>query len=199
MKKLIAIFLCISLLGLAACSGGEGKDENPSEGTVSSPVASGKIDGIDFGLGADVSVVREHYYSLAVSDSSVDTGDDHNHENEEPQAYYNHTEKDGYSVIDISEARFYYVHGKEDKGIAAVATDSAAFGFTPGVTYKYEIEEATEAEGETLNAGEKELKFLAVRQEEVIVLRYEYENYQLDYYFYDNMLITTVLLDTTIW
>ena len=81
MKKLIAIFLCISLLGLAACSGGEGKDENPSEGTVSSPVASGKIDGIDFGLGADVSVVREHYYSLAVSDSSVDTGEEQ--ENEE--------------------------------------------------------------------------------------------------------------------
>ena len=61
------------------------------------------------------------------------------------------------------------------------------------------MEEANEQKGDTLNATDAELVFLAVRQEEVIILRYEYDNLRLDYYFYDNLLITTVLSDTDVW
>lgn len=200
MKRVLAVILCLALLLLAGCSGGSDKDNSSSE-EGNTIVSSGKIEGIDFGLGADVTTVKQHYSALAEEYKQNHTGEDgHNHgEEDEHFAYYDFTEKTDYSIIDIADARFYYLNGQEDKGIAAIATDSAAFGFTPGVTTKYEVEEATEKEGETLNATEAELVFLAVRQEDVILLRYEYDNYRLDYYFYDNMLITTVLSDTDVW
>lgn len=198
MKKIIAILITAVLICFAGCTGGN-TDKNPQE-EGNSIVSSGKIEGIDFGLGADVSTVKEHYSALAEEYSHNHTeSDGHDHSEDENFAYYELIQEDGYSIIDIADARFYYLHDKQDKGIAAVATDSAAFGFTPGVTLKYEVEAAFEEKGDTVNAGEEELKFLAVRQDSVIILRYEFENYQLDFYFYDNMLITTVLLDTELW
>ena len=102
-------------------------------------------------------------------------------------------------MIDISTARFYFENTKQDKGVSVIATDSETFGFTPGVTTKYEVEDSIKAEGETFNATDDELRFLAVRTEPVLVLRYEYEDYTLDFYFYENTLITTVLTDTDNW
>jgi hypothetical protein len=198
MKKLLAVVLCLALLLLAGCSGGN--DNNSSENEGGSIVSSGKIEGIDFGIGADVATVKQHYSALAeeYKQNHTENGE-HSHGEDEQFAYYELIEKTDYSIIDIADARFYYLNAQEDKGIAAVATDSEAFGFTPGITTKYEVEEANEQKGDTLNATDAELIFLAVRQEEVIILRYEYDNLRLDYYFYDNLLITTVLFDTDVW
>lgn len=204
MKRLICLLLCLAMLVLAGC---EKKDTDVSSqksatGEIDNLVADGKLDGIKFGLGADVSEIKAYYKNLAneYNNSHDHSDEDINHiHDEDNYAYYAEKIEADYTVIDISTARFYYEKGKEDKGIAVIATDSATFGFTPGVTTKYDVEDALKADGETINAGETELKFLAVRTEPVIVLRYEFGDYRLDYYFYDNVLITTVLADTSVW
>ncbi len=195
MKKLLALCLAVCLVfAFAGCGNTETPETNPE---IEELAISGKIDGIDFGLGSDVATVKQHYKSLAESQEDHFESDDHDHSAE--HAYYNLITKDGYSIIDISTARFYYVQGSEDKGIAAISTDGPTFGFTPGVTMKYEVEESVESSGKTLNATEDDLRFLAVRTGDTVILRYEYNNYQLNYFFYENVLIATVLVDTSIW
>ena len=198
MKKLIAIFLSLSLIFIFAGCGNSGQaDKNPE---INDLAISGKIDGVEFGLGSNVAEVKRHYSALAAKEDETHTEEDetHDHANEE-FAYYNLINKETYTIIDIASARFYYLNSGEDKGIAAISTDGPTFGFTPGVTMKYEVEEAVEAKGETEAATEADLRFLPVRTEDVVILRYKYDSYQLNYYFYDNVLISTVLIDTSIW
>ncbi len=195
MKKIISLVLCLFLLCLAGC--GADKDNSSSDtaplGEIEAVVAKGKLEGIEYGLSADIEKVKEHYSNLAAEyEKDHHDGDGHSHDDED-YAFFDESEKEGYVIYDISSARFFYEKGKESDGISAVATDGEVFGFTPGVTTKYEVEEAMTEEGESLNATEEELFFLPVRTEPVLILRYEIEDIQLDYYFYDNTLITTVI------
>ncbi len=205
MKKIIALALCICLISclFAGCGKSEpSKDTSSSTATgkIDSLASKGKIDGVDYGLGADIETVKAHYKELAEKYAEEHGDDDHDHGvTGEEGHYYYLDEYDDHTVIDVSSARFYFENGKEDKGISAIASDSDTFGFSVGVTTKYEVEEALKAEGKAVNAGEDELRFLAVRTEPVLVLRYEFGDYQLDFYFYDNLLITTVIIDTENW
>lgn len=201
MKKLIALLLVLSLciLSLAGCRDDEGSSSNNSAtGEIDALAADGKLDDIKYGLGADIDDVKKYYSDLEAEFLSEHTDEDgHNHDEE--YVYYNFEKKSDYSIIDISTARFYFENDKQDKGVSVIATDSETFGFTPGVTTKYEVEDSVKAEGETFNATDDELRFLAVRTEPVLVLRYEFEDYTLDFYFFENTLITTVITDTDNW
>ena len=204
MKKLIALMLCISLVALAGCgaapSSSEPSSSKSATGEIDSLASDGKVDGIEYGLGADVETVKEYYETLAEEYAAEHTDtDEHLHDDAEEYHYYAFEEGEDFCTIDISEARFYYETGKEDKGVSVIATDSETFGFIPGETMKYEVEDAIKAEGDIFEATEAELRFLAVRTEPLIVLRYEFSDYQLDFYFYDNLLVTTVLIDTNNW
>lgn len=196
MKKIICLILCLAMLCLVGCGGD--KDNSSSDtsslGKIESVVAEGKLQGIDYGLGADIEKVKEHYSNLAAEyEKEHNDGDGHDHSHDTAAPFFAEDTKDGYVIYDISSARFFYEKGKEPDGISAVATDGELFGFTPGVTTKYEVEEAMTQEGESFSATEEELFFLPVRTEPVLILRYEIEEVQLDYYFYDNTLITTVI------
>lgn len=201
MKKLIALLLVLTfcIVAFAGCRDDEGSSStNSATGEIDALAADGKLDNIKYGLGADIDDVKKYYSDLEAEFLSEHTDEDgHNHDEE--FVYYNFEKKSEYSVIDISSARFYFENTKQDKGISVIATDSETFGFTPGVTTKYEVEDSVKAEGETFNATDDELRFLAVRTEPVLVLRYEYEDYTLDFYFYENTLITTVLTNTDNW
>ncbi len=202
MKKLIALLLVLSLciIPLAGCREDDANSSstNSATGEIDALAADGKLDNIKYGLGANVDDVKKYYSDLEAEFLSEHTDDDeHNHDAE--YVYYNFEKKSDYSIIDISVARFYFENDKQDKGVSVIATDSETFGFTPGVTTKYEVEDSIKAEGETFNATEEDLRFLAVRTEPVLVLRYEFEDYTLDFYFYENTLITTVLTDTNNW
>ncbi len=202
MKKLIALLLVLALciLPLVGC-----RDENPSSssdnsatGQIDALASDGKLGDIKYGLGANIADVKKYYSDLEAEFLSEHSDEDgHNHDEE--YVYYSFETKSDYSIIDIADARFYFENTKQDKGVSVIATDSETFGFTPGVTTKYEIEDSVKAEGEIFNATEDELRFLAVRTEPLLVLRYEFEDYNLDFYFYENILITTVLTDTNNW
>lgn len=204
MKKILALVLCFSLLALAGCgaapSSSEPSSSKSATGEIDNLAADGKVDGIEYGLGADIEEVKTYYENLANEYATEHAGsDEHVHGDAEEYHYYNFEEGEDFCTIDISKARFYYETGKEDKGVAVIATDSETFGFVPGETMKYEVEDAIKAEGDIFEATEDELRFLAVRTEPLIVLRYEFEDYQLEFYFYDNLLVTTVLIDTNNW
>ena len=196
--------LCISLVTLAGCgaapSSSEPSSSKSATGEIDSLAADGKVDGIKYGLGANLEELKEYYETLAEEYEAEHSGtDEHVHNDGEEFHYYAFEEGEDFCTIDISKARFYYETGKEDKGVSVIATDSETFGFVPGETMKYEVEDAIKAEGDIFEATEDELRFLAVRTEPLIVLRYEFVDYQLDFYFYDNLLVTTVLIDTNNW
>ncbi len=205
MKKIIALILCICLISclFAGC----GKDEKPetsssstADGSIDAIAADGKLDGVKYGLGADIEAVKAYYEALAAEYEENHGDDNHDHGATGEEAhYFELKERDGYSIVDVSSARFYFEDGKEDKGVSVIASDSNTFGFSVGITTKYEVEDAVKAKGDTFNATDAELRFLAVRTEPVLVLRYEFDDYNLDFYFYDNLLITTVLTDTENW
>jgi hypothetical protein len=201
MKKLLCLLLTFCLLCFAGCGDNH---TNPSahqnKNGIEVSAMAGKLEGIKYGLGASVDEVSGYYKKLAddyEAQHSESDGHDHSHDTAAP--FYMEKQKEGYTILDISTARFYFENNKKDKGVAAIATDGEIFGFTPGVTAKYEVEEAISAKGKVLNAGESELCLLAVRTEPVLVLRYKFEDFQLDFYFYDNVLITTAISNTKNW
>ncbi len=199
MKKLLCLLLSLCLLVLAGCGAQDSNSSDSSDkNSIEASAAEGKLEGIKYGLGADVDGVKEYYSKLAADyEAQHIDGDGHNHDTDAP--FYMESREEGYTVLDISTARFYFENEKKDKGIAAIATDGEVFGFTPGVTAQYEVEEAISLKGKVINAGESELKLLAVRTEPVLILRYGFEDYQLDFYFYDNLLITTAISHTKNW
>ncbi len=205
MKKLFAILICICLIScvFAGCSEEKEPEKPPvttADGKIDAVAAEGKLEGVDFGLGADIEALKIHYEELAEKYEEDHGEDNHDHGvTGEEGHYYNLEENDEYTVIDVSSARFYFENGKEDKGVSVIATDSDVFDFKVGTTTKYEVEEALKAKGDSLSATEAEFRFLAVRTEPVLILRYEFGDYQLDFYFYDNILITTVIMDTENW
>ena len=205
MKKIIALALRICLISclFAGCGKAEPSADISSStatGKIDSQASKGKIDGVEYGLGADIETVKAHFKELADAYEEEHGEDNHDHGVTGAEAHYYYLDEyEDYTVIDVSSARFYYENGKEDKGVSVIASDSDTFGFSVGVTTKYEVEEALRAEGKSVNAGEDELRFLAVRTEPVLILRYEFGDYQLDFYFYDNLLITTVISDTSNW
>ncbi len=208
MKKIVALVLCLCFIAclFAGCGKSEEAEKSSSSSedkSVVSIASDGKLDGVKFGLGANIEEVKAHYEALASEKEDnaeqVDE-EEHNHLITDQEAhYYAFKEKEGYNLIDISSARFYYETGKEDKGVSVIASDSDTFGFSVGITTKYEVEEAVKAKGKSFNATEAELRFLAVRTEPILVLRYEFDDYNLDFYFFDNILITTVITNTENW
>ncbi len=206
MKRIIALVLCLCLTAclFAGCrkSTDESKNNTDSstDGSISAIAADGKLDGVEYGLGAKIADVKAHYEALANEYEENHGDDDHDHGLiGEESHYYALKEKEGYNIIDVSSARFYYETDNEAKGVLVIASDSDTFGFNVGITTKYEVEEAVNAKGKTFNATEAELRFLNVRTEPVLVLRYEFDDYNLDFYFNDNLLITTVITDTENW
>ena len=208
MKKTICLLLSVLMITLcfAGC-GGKDKDNSSSDdaalGNIEASAMEGKLDTVKYGLGAEVDEVKDHYKKLAddykASLEDEDEHHDHNPDAEDNFAYYSVEKKKGYTVIETTDARFYYIPKNEDAGVLAIATDSEIFGFTPGVTSKYEVEMELAEEGETVNASEAEKLLLAVESDPIVILRSTFDNYQLDFYFYDNVLITTTIVDTENW
>ncbi len=200
MKKFLCLFLSLCMLTFAACSDGDSSSvDSADQNSIESTAAQGMLEGIKYGLGADADAVKEYYGKLASDYEAQHPQEEDDHSHDDAAPFFAEKQKEGYTVYDISTARFYFENSKKDKGIAAIATDGEVFGFTPGVTAKYEVEEKITLKGKVVNAGESELSLLAVRTEPVIILRYEFENYQLDFYFYDNLLITTAISNTKNW
>ena len=208
MKKLLIFVLCMSFILLAACG------RNAPDGSISyvgpqydtkieNTAAKGELDGIKFGIGADIDGVKSYFKKLAEDYNKEHQNDNHEDHTfgdfDDDYAYYNVVDKGNYAVVETAAARYYYDKDNRTAGIVAISSDSTVFGFTPGLTTKYEIEAEFKSEGKTVSAEKRDLELLAMPTASVLILRYTFEDYQLDFYFSDNMLISTAIVDTENW
>ena len=206
MKRLFCIALCFLALCLSGCGNNE---DTPSNSTTAEKIETivgiGKFEDMEYGLGADVDTVKDYYSGLVDEYNEIHMNDSqdgehsHVHDHEAVIPYYSLNKNDGYTEIDVSDVRFYYINKKSENGISVIATDKDVFGFTMGSTTKYDVEEAMAVKGETRNATEDDLRLLAFPTEPMVILRYEYENRMLDFYFYENMLVTVAIIDSENW
>ena len=82
-------------------------------------------------------------------------------------------------------------------GISVIVSTDDAFGFKNGSSRKDVEDRLSSLKTQKLNAGEDELYFVPLS--EALILRYVSGKYQLDFYFYENALVATVLRDTENW
>ncbi len=209
MKKLICLVLALCMLCLfAGCGKEPTKEDAPSTISKNSEIEkiaeSGKFEDCEYGLGASYDEVKKHYKKIY--DDYMDihaapgAGEGHEDENtadgahdHEEFPYFNVSETEDYVEIETAKFRFYIDAKDENKGVVAIATDADVFGFTSNVTTQYEVVEKVGSDNKTLNATDEEMAFVAYKQDNTLVLRYEYEKNILDFYFCENTLQTTVI------
>ena len=209
MKKILCLALAFCMLGSFAACGKEPADDVtsdvPNNSEIQEIAESGKFEGAEYGIGDSYDEVKNHYkkvyddYMALHSGANAGEGHEdevhvdgggHDHEN---FPYYNLAEIEDYVEIETESYRFYIDAKDEDKGVVAVATDGDVFDFVANVTTKQEIEAEVGSDNETINATDEEMAFVGIKQENTLVLRYEYEKNILDFYFCENTLQTTVI------
>ena len=198
MKRYIAVLLAVLTL-FSFCSCGD-NSHNISDDDLSSDImyylSLGKIKEADFALGTNPEEIDnaklEPSHEIG-GDANV--GDEHNHEQgvvkEEGVVSYHYT---------YGPFQYYYNKGKEDKGVSFIVSLDKAYGFTVGITSKFEIENAlSNLEPEKRKAESDDFFFMVVEIEDCEMLIYEYEKYTLSFYFKDDILICTTLQNSEEW
>ncbi len=206
MKRIVALILSlVFVLSFVGCKGK--KDEGgPSGGPFASAedksadvvngVEQGKIPEYPLTLSTTFQELYDYYYQLeAELQASHETGDGHVHHGDD--IYMGIVKKEVYAYYEIDTTRYYYIRESNPTMVSAICTYGDAFGFKQG-TSRAEVEASLASiEIKNLTAGEDELLFIPVQ--EALIIRYTQGDYQLDFYFSDNQLVATVLLDTKNW
>lgn len=203
MKKIFCMLLSVAILfSFAGCKNkevGQGNIET-SETSIEEYAKKGQIPELKFSLGSDIETVKK-YYSDFVSQFEEEQSEEENpgHNHEDLEAYYfDVTEGEKTVRMATGNTTFFYEKAKADKGISVISTKDTAFGFEPGSTTKQEIEASFETKGKTLDATDDDMYFV-IQTENCVILRYTFENIKLDFYFTDNILMTTVIMNTQNW
>lgn len=207
MKKILCLILSLSMLCLVGC--GADKDADPSgaeNNVIQKAVTAGTLKEAKYKIGDNADEVNNHYkkvladYEAIHMDENAGVGhenEEHIHDANDPNKipYYDLSVKGAYTEIDTADFRFYYETENKEKGIVAVATDTDIFGFVMGNTTKSEVEKSAGKTGTILNATDNDKIFVAFPQSNMLIFRLEYEEEEkiLDFYFYENMLVTVVL------
>ncbi len=199
MKRFFAALLVFLLLfTLVGCKkdNKDGVTEDRGQ-EITAQVEKGSIPEVTFAVGSGIDEVTDYYEELIANMEEEHQEGGHVHG--EDDVYYNVYEGNLAVEITTGKMSFYYEKSKKAKGISVIKTTEDAFGFKTSVTTKNEIEQAlTSLNGKTVVATEDDLYFLPYA-EESLVLRYNIGKYQLDFYFNENILVTTVLLNTENW
>ena len=194
MKRIIAVLLVLTTV--FTVSGCKDKSHNVSEDDISSDikqfVSMGKIKEADFALGTTPSEIESAELDFTHEDGG-DGGHEHEHgiEKEEGMVSFHYT---------YGPFQYYYNKGKEDKGISFIVSFDKAYDFSVGYTAKFEVENALKNINFTKRKAEsKDLFFLVVEVEDCDMLIYNFEKYELSFYFKDDILICTTLQNTENW
>ena len=209
MKKLVCLILALALiLCFAGCKKEEVAPEPqvvPQNAEIAKIVNQGMFEDSVYGINEDYTVVKGYYKDLyddyMATHSGAGAGDGHEDEihtdggghDHENFPYYELTRGEVYIEIETEKFRFYFESDSSDKKVIAIATDADVFGFVSNVTTKQEIENTVGSDNKTFNATEEDLAFVGIRQDNTLILRYEFENNILDFYFCENTLQTTVI------
>ena len=203
MKKIVCMLLSLALLfSLAGCNNNQNGTANINSGEVSIEeyAKNGQIPEQKFALGTNIETVKK-YYSDLISQYEQENPNEENtgHSHEELEAYYFDVTEGQLTVrMDTGNTSFYYEKSKADQGISVISTKENAFGFETGSATKQEIEMAFDSKGKTIDATEDDMYFV-IQTEPCVILRYIFENVKLDFYFSDNVLTTTVIMNTQNW
>lgn len=203
MKKIIAILLALTFVfAFVGCK----KEEAPADVSsvenrsdeIASAVAEGKIPEAEYKLGEKTSTLSNRYTEIV--NEQYQHPEEGGHVHGDGDVYYDRTE-DEETVCYAFDSKFiyYYQKDKSDKGVSAIISYDDAFGFKQGSSRKDVEDRLSSLKTQKLNAGENELYFLRNGDGNYIVLRYVSGKYQLDFYFYENALVATVLRDTENW
>lgn len=208
MKKSLCLILALCMLCFVGCGKESTEDSSsavPKNNEIEKIVESGRFEDAQYGIGEDYTVVKGYYKDLYDDYMSTHTGQDageghedeiyadgggHDHEN---FPYYELITGDVYIEIETEKFRFYFESDSSDKKVIAIATDADVFDFVSNVTTKQEIENTVGSDNKTFNAAEEDLAFVSIKQDNTLILRYEYEKNILDFYFCENTLQTTVI------
>lgn len=205
MKKVLCYILAFCLLFLIGCGSNKDTSSSKNDNTeIETAISSGKIKTAEYGLGASAKEVTNHYKKIVDDYEAIHMGEHagdghedemhvHDANDEDKIPYFDLSEKGKYTEIDVADYRFYYETQNENKGIVAIATDTDVFGFVMGNTTKQEVEKSLDKTGKTLNATNEDNLFLAFPQDGLIIFRCTYEERELDFYFYENLLVTAVI------
>ena len=200
MKKLIAVLLALSFVfAFAGCK----KEDAPAPTSsvenrsdeIAEAVAAGGIPEAEYKLGEKISTLSERYNEII--NEQYNTPTDGGHVHGENDIYYDRTEGELSVSYAFSKFRYYYEKAKSTNGVSVVVSTDDAFGFKNGSSRKEVEDRLSSLKTEKLNAGEDELYFVPIS--EALILRYKSGKYQLDFYFYNNELVATVLRDTENW
>ncbi len=199
MKKIVSFLLLLALIfTLSAC--GENKKTEKHE--VEIKAAKGELDGIGFALGTDMSKIIEHYETII--EQQEESGEEHSdsmHDHSLAGEFISEDKHDGYgSVMTVSDLYYYIDETDDSKEKAAVAvTFNDVHEFAIGISMPDDVKSAMSATPEERKAEERDMFFLPSYEENCLLLRYTYGNYQLDFLFVDDFLSAVALTNTDLW
>lgn len=192
MKKLTAIFLgLIMMFCFVGCKEKEGNNSSGYEIDINYYMGVGQISEAKYGLGFNPDDIEK--------EAEAQNGG-HNHEgdgNEGVISYNNFSGNEAY-ILD----GFYYCYktGKESKGIACIISTDAVYGFTAGLTSKYEVNSViSPLNPESTVADKEEFFYLPFAMENIEKLTIKNKNNILSFYFENDILIAASLYNSENW
>lgn len=201
MKKLIAVILSFVLcLSFAACSKEvvSSNDYKQKMETITESLNKGKIPEIEYALGDNPDGIKKHFEDLLANESH-DGDEGHNHSHDEVTSF---TVTQGLRSVKMDAGKFVYHYeiDKKEKGVSVIVSYTEAFGFTAGEATMQDVAACFDPNSvKTVLPSDDDMYFLVYPSSDCMVLRYEKDNLKLDFYFSENVLIATVLLDKSNW
>ena len=199
MKKIVSFLLLSALLfTLCSCGGNDTKEKHAAE----IDAAKGELDGIGFALGTDMKKIIEHYEDIVeqLEDSEKEHSDSM-HDHTLAEEFITENDLGKYcSVMTVTDLYYYIDEKNDDKEKAAVAvTFNDVHEFAIGIAMPDDVKAVMSATPEERQAEENDMFFLPSFEENCLLLRYTYDNYQLDFLFVDDFLSAVALTDTNLW
>lgn len=193
MKKIVA--LCLVLLNiflLCGCNDRQDVSEDDFSTNITYYMSIGKIQEADFALGT----LPEEVENTKLDSSHIISGEgNHDHE----QQIVKEEGNVSYHYI-YGPFHYYYNKGKESDGLSFVVSFDQAYGFSAGLTTKFEIKDALKGlEATERPAESNDQFFMIVELENCEMLIYEHGKYQLAFYFTNDTLVCTTLQNTDNW
>lgn len=232
MKKIVC-FISAIIMVLALSSCGSGKDSNVSSNDVSSVVFNslvpelakqGKIDGVNFAIGAAIDQVVQFYNGGGSSEneqgsgtsslnnsSAADSADEASSENMavpdlNEEVVYDLTIRgldtnDRIIKMYSYDTRYFYYNASPDSGIAYIAYFADNFGYMIGHSTYTDVKASIEAQPvNDIIAKEDDMFFMVQPLEGTKLLSYQYGDYVLSFFFdNNNKLMSTTIYNKHVW
>jgi len=207
MKKILALlFVAVFLFSFASCS-----DNSDEEVSSKAPVSSveiidivkyaekGEIVGCEFALGTSPDKIKEDYHYG--DDEYWGIGDTVSSRYNIDAVPLDVREKDNGEVrLSTADAKFYYYTANADKGISFIAQFHDAYGLKVGIADTDSVKTAiTQKPSYDGFAESEELFFFFDSPEDVYTLKYDFNDYELSFYFINGKLSATCIKNTTLW